>query len=203
MPLDDEWIERYSRQIVLAEVGAEGQLRLGASRVAIVGSGGAAEQVIAYLAAAGVGWIAADPALHALADPGKTDLTLASSPDATERLDAVVVSSPTLAGVAALWQPFHERGAAIVWIAAGMAGGFPPCPSCAAAGLAAPPTAPELETIRDRLLGTLLATEVVKSLLAIGAPLAGRVLTYDPGSATVTSLAVRARPDCGCATSSA
>ena len=55
MRLHDEQIERYSRQLILAEVGPRGQEKLGAARVAVVGTDVAAERVVAYLAAAGVG----------------------------------------------------------------------------------------------------------------------------------------------------
>jgi adenylyltransferase/sulfurtransferase len=46
---------RHARQLVLPEVGRPGQLRLGASRVLIVGCGGLGAPVIQLLAAAGVG----------------------------------------------------------------------------------------------------------------------------------------------------
>jgi hypothetical protein len=39
----------------------------------------------------------------------------------------------------------------------------------------------------------------VKTLLAIGTPLAGHVLAYDPVDATVTRAAAASRPGCGCA----
>ena len=49
--------ERYIRQSVLAEVGAEGQARLAAARVLVAGAGGLGCAVLEYLCAAGVGRI--------------------------------------------------------------------------------------------------------------------------------------------------
>jgi adenylyltransferase/sulfurtransferase len=50
-------IERYSRHIILREVGGKGQSKLLESRVLIVGAGGLGSPVGLYLAAAGVGTI--------------------------------------------------------------------------------------------------------------------------------------------------
>ncbi len=50
-------LERYSRHILLDEIGEEGQLALKAARVLIVGVGGLGSPVATYLAAAGVGTI--------------------------------------------------------------------------------------------------------------------------------------------------
>lgn len=55
--LTDEEIQRYSRHILLPEVGGKGQMRLKQSSVLIVGAGGLGSPVALYLAAAGVGRI--------------------------------------------------------------------------------------------------------------------------------------------------
>lgn len=53
----DASLERYSRHILLPEVGALGQAKLMRSRVLIVGAGGLGAPMILYLAAAGIGQI--------------------------------------------------------------------------------------------------------------------------------------------------
>ncbi len=53
----EEEITRYSRHILLAEVGGTGQARLKAARVLVIGAGGLGSPLVMYLAAAGVGTI--------------------------------------------------------------------------------------------------------------------------------------------------
>lgn len=53
--MNDQQLLRYSRQILLPQVGIDGQQRLAASRVLIIGLGGLGSPVAQYLAASGVG----------------------------------------------------------------------------------------------------------------------------------------------------
>ena len=55
LSLESTQLDRYSRHIIMDEIGPEGQATLLDSRVLVVGAGGLGAPVIQYLAAAGVG----------------------------------------------------------------------------------------------------------------------------------------------------
>src|ERR1044071_9195061 len=81
--LTTEEIERYSRQIMVPDIGGKGQMHLRAARVLVIGAGGLGSPAAFYLAAAGVGTIGIVDAdkvelsnlqrqiLHATSDIGK------------------------------------------------------------------------------------------------------------------------------------
>ncbi len=90
----------YSRQILLKEIGAQGQAALARGRVLIVGAGGLGSPVLQYLAGAGVGYLgivdadALEPSnlhrqpLFALADAGAPKAELAMA--AVQRINPTV-----------------------------------------------------------------------------------------------------------------
>ena len=55
--LSQEEINRYSRHLILPEVGLKGQLKLKNSKVLVVGTGALGSPVLLYLSAAGIGTI--------------------------------------------------------------------------------------------------------------------------------------------------
>ena len=68
MELTEEQFHRYARHLILDEVGDEGQEKLLASKVLVVGAGGLGAPLLMYLAAAGVGTLG-------IIDDDEVDLT--------------------------------------------------------------------------------------------------------------------------------
>lgn len=66
--MNDEQLLRYSRQILLPEIDAEGQLKLSQSRALIIGVGGLGSPAAMYLAAAGIGALV-------ISDPDQVELS--------------------------------------------------------------------------------------------------------------------------------
>ena len=66
--MDDAQLLRYSRHILLDEIGIEGQQRLLRSHALIIGAGGLGSPAALYLGSAGVGQLT-------LVDPDRVDVT--------------------------------------------------------------------------------------------------------------------------------
>jgi adenylyltransferase/sulfurtransferase len=102
--LTREEVERYSRHLLLPEVGAEGQRKLKAARVLLVGAGGLGSPAALYLAAAGVGTLGIvdfdtvditnlhRQLLHGTSDVGRSKL--ASAVDRLREVNPHVVVEP-------------------------------------------------------------------------------------------------------------
>ncbi|MFC7140631.1 HesA/MoeB/ThiF family protein [Halosimplex aquaticum] len=113
--LDPEQLDRYSRHIIMDDVGPEGQANLLDASVLVVGAGGLGSPVLQYLAAAGVGTIGiADhdvversnlqrQVVHGDADVGRPKVDSAAefvrerNPDVTVETHETAVSPETVA----------------------------------------------------------------------------------------------------------
>jgi molybdopterin/thiamine biosynthesis adenylyltransferase len=97
MDLDftEDEIQRYSRHILLQEVGGIGQGRLKAARVLVIGAGGLGSPLVLYLAAAGIGTIG-------IVDDDVVDLSNLQRQVAhtTDRIGVAKVASAALAATA-------------------------------------------------------------------------------------------------------
>lgn len=114
MAFTNEQLERYSRHIILKEVGAKGQRKLLNAKVLIIGAGGLGAPAAMYLAAAGIGKIGIVDAdevdlsnlqrqiIHATEDLGKAKVLSAKetmnrmNPDVTVNTYRIFVSAENI-----------------------------------------------------------------------------------------------------------
>lgn len=246
---DADAAERYSRHLLLPEVGAQGQQRLGQSRVALIGAGGLGSPASLYLAAAGIGTLTlidddtVDKSnlqrqiVHADARIGMAKTQSASialnalNPRVTIRAEAhrlraenverllrdhdVVIDGadnfPTryLLDAAArrlriplVYGAVHRFTGQVSVFDANRDDS--PCYRCL---FPQPPGADEAPNCAEAgvlgvvpgTIGLLQATEAIKLILRIGAPLVGRLLCYDALAASFRELRLTRDPNCpGC-----
>ncbi|MBF0340420.1 MAG: sulfurtransferase TusA family protein [Magnetococcales bacterium] len=216
------WAERYSRQILLKEIGGEGQRTLNDARVGILGSDGAARAALLYLAGAGVGEVRlADD----LTEPREAMAHWARELNPTIAIRAT--PAPTTPEALAAWldglglvidcrqdwpglNPLcHERVIPLLtngfaadgrgWLAGSRAGSDPalPCLACQPLPAPAPTPDPLWFSLWQGLAGTMLATEATKALLRIGAPLLwSHTFTLDPATSDPHTVTRERNPAC-------
>ncbi|MBF0460948.1 MAG: ThiF family adenylyltransferase [Magnetococcales bacterium] len=192
--MDAAWLERYSRQILLKEVGGQGQNRLNHATVGVVGTGPMGTPAILYLAAAGIGHLVIlDTARGETLCAEVQDLnplvktTLLCPPLAPEQAAAHMIAwdLTVLLGVDAATRQLFNRAAlqtgkpilcgwpigSAYGMAAARASRDPdaPCLLCAeqvcATAWVAPTPDPILTRMGAGVIGSVLAMEAIKSLL--------------------------------------
>src|ERR671925_2265136 len=96
--LTKEEVARYSRHLIIPDVGVEGQKRLKNAKVLVVGAGGLGSPALLYLAAAGVGTLGIvefdtvdESNLHRQIIHGQADL---GRPKAESARDAIAEINP-------------------------------------------------------------------------------------------------------------
>jgi len=222
--LSDPQIERYSRQIILPQVGGKGQEKLLRARVLVNGNGPLQTTALLYLAAAGVGAIGvitngSSPVLSAFA-PGQPETVSA----ALTRLnpDCAVVTYNALAAADAKQvvneydlvlsppDPLHEACYAVrrpflcARIATAGAWLFPclgyepdlPCLRCLPSHLLAEEA--DASPLAALFLGTVQATETIKLLLGLGHSSQGKLLSCQFSAWNFSEQLVAKNPSCSC-----
>jgi sulfur-carrier protein adenylyltransferase/sulfurtransferase len=235
---------RYGRHLVLPQIGTDGQRRLKAARVLLIGAGGLGSPVALYLAAAGVGTLGLvdfdvvdvtnlhRQLLHGTADIGRPKvesarerlhdvnphvtlhthhevLSTANALDIVGAYDLVVDGTDNFAtrylandACVLLRKPYvygsiHRFDGQASLFAHGDAPCYrclypvpPPAgmvPSCAEGGVFG---------VLPGLIGTIMATEVIKWITGIGTTLAGRLLLLDALTMQFHQVQVARDPAC-------
>ena len=105
--LSHEQILRYSRHLLMPEVGLQGQIKLKNSSVLVIGTGGLGSPVALYLAAAGIGRIGLvdydivdssnlqRQVIHGTSTVNKLKVESASTTEPSSRLNRTARAGPT------------------------------------------------------------------------------------------------------------
>jgi len=236
-------VQRYSRHIIMPDVGSVGQRKLLGSSVLIVGAGGLGSPIALYLAIAGVGTIGIvdfdtvdlsnlqRQILHQEGDIGRPkvesakETLLAYNPDLNVILHEEPITSDNAMDIIPNYDVivngadnFQARylvndasflaGKPLVdgsiLLFDGQASTYIPGQGCYRCIFPEPPPPGEVPSCAEAgvlgalpgMIGTIQATEVIKVLLGIGEPLAGRLLIIDALSMDFRVLKVRRNLDC-------
>ena len=244
MDFSEEQITRYSRHILLPEVGGKGQKKITQAKVLMIGAGGLGSPAALYLAAAGIGTIGfIDPdtvdlsnlqrqILHHTSDLGQAKVQSAKekigllNPDVTvhtyqdrlnaqNALDYIKPYDVVIDGVDNFPSKFLINDACYFANTPLIHGGIlrfegrvfsilpgqsacyrcifnqpPPSglvPSCQEAGIIG---------VVAGIIGTIQATEALKLILGIGAPLTDRILDFDARKTAFREIRTKRNPKC-------
>jgi adenylyltransferase/sulfurtransferase len=206
-------VKRYSRHLIIPDVGMTGQKRLKNAKVLVVGAGGLGSPALLYLAAAGVGTLGivdfdvVDESnlqrqiIHGVSDIGHPKAE--SARDSIREINPyveVVLHQEHLDSDNALqiFEPYDlivDGQASVFWAEYG------PCyrclypeppppgmvPSCAEGGVLG---------VLCASIGSIQVNEAIKVIAGIGDPLVGRLMIYDALEMTYRSVQVRKDPEC-------
>ncbi len=207
--LTDAQIDRYSRQIIVSEIGGRGQERLLAATVAVIGSGAIASVLTPYLAGAGIGRLYLCPA--AGEDPGEAErlgadlagvnpdtsiaVSAATANDWATACDVAVATTgdphtlrQVVAATANAGCPLLAAGVdgSLAWLAVGGPTEQGACVGCAAAMARAAAAGPAFQSAATGAIAALLALEVLRRPLQLAGLAPGRWLHYDGTTTALT-----------------
>ncbi len=205
--LTNDEILRYSRHLIMPEVGMEGQQKLKAARVLCIGAGGLGSPLALYLAAAGVGTLGIvdfdvvdytnlqRQIIHSTADVGRKKLD-----SAAEKLKAI---NPFL-NIRKFETRLSSDNALELFrdfeIIADGTDNFPTRylvnDACVLTGKPNVYAEGGVLGILPGLVGVIQATEAIKLILGKGDPLIGRLLLVDALGMKFRELKLRKNPDC-------
>ena len=216
MAFTNEQMERYSRHIILQEVGVKGQKKLLNGKVLIIGAGGLGAPAAMYLAAAGVGTIG-------IVDADEVDLSNLQRQiihgTASENIMALIKDydfiidgtdnfpAKFLINDACVMakKPFSHAG--IIRFKGQLMTYVPdegPCYRCV---FKDPPPKDAVPTCKQAgvigamggVIGSLQAMEAIKYLIGVGDLLTGRLLTFDALKMEFHTVKLPHKKGCGCA----
>ena len=241
--LTPDQVTRYSRHIIMPQVGPVGQRKLMQAKVLIVGAGGLGSPIALYLAAAGVGTLGIvdfdtvdlsnlqRQLLHHTDDVGKPKVVSAretlnaynpevnvvahevpiTSENALEiipQYDIIVNGADNFATRYLVNDASYLAGKPLVdgsiLLFDGQATTFIPGKGCYRCLFPEPPPPGLVPSCAEAgvlgalcgTIGTIQATEVLKLILGIGEPLAGRLLIYDALAMEFRQVRIRRNPNC-------
>ena len=242
-PLMPAQVKRYSRHIIMPNVGSAGQRKLLDAKVLVVGAGGLGSPVALYLGLAGIGTLGIvdfdtvdvtnlqRQILHSDADVGRpkvesaketllahnpdlnvetheTPLSSENALDILPNYDVIVNGADNFATRYLVNDAAYLSGKPLadgsILVFEGQATTFVPGKGCYRCLFPEPPPPGEVPSCAEAgvigalpgLVGSIQALEVIKLVLGIGEPLAGRLLLID--ALTMDLREVKYRRDINC-----